>query len=256
MANRHGGLSASIHNTPAGSSGNASSHPPANGHGQGHGGLSSSIHNSSSAAASGHGTSSRMSTSSEGTSHNKTTSNSEKETQPRRTRTVAMGSFYILEPDFRDHLWVSMGLKMPKFSGCESWVLPFPPKLNFMRLVLFGSNDAVAYLDDRFVRIVFRTVYDNKSNTELSKELLLTPANPSIQLEDPRLHIAMADAWIKLTRWMVLAVQGKPVSLLEFLKQEVKNELKKKLESATVVKEVALADIVQHIDQFVEKNDV
>ncbi|KAK7980313.1 hypothetical protein PG989_012770 [Apiospora arundinis] len=243
MANRHGGLSASIHNTPAGSSGNASSHPPANGHGQGHGGLSSSIHNSSSAAASGHGNSSRMSTSSEGTSHNKTTSNNEKETQPRRTRTrPSLGL---------DGSQDAQVLRMRELGAS----IP-PPKLNFMRLVLFGSNDAAAYLDDRFVRIVFRTVYDNKSNTELSKELLLTPANPSIQLEDPRLHIAMADAWIKLTRWMALAVQGKSVSLLEFLKQEVKNELKKKLESATVVKEVALADIVQHIDQFVEKNDV
>ncbi|KAK6844812.1 hypothetical protein PG995_014922 [Apiospora arundinis] len=174
----------------------------------------------------------------------------ELQTQPCDTKTVPMGSFYILEKALRDDLWDSMNMKMPKFEGCESWVVPFPATLDFMQLVLFGFDDTASYIDDRYVRIVLRTVYDRQNSQEPAKELLLTPSNLSHDLQDARLQNAMVDAWRKLIRWMTRVVREEAVSLLSYLKEDMEKEVKAKLSSSSMMEEVKLSDMVAMIDDY------
>lgn len=132
-----------------------------------------------------------------------------------------------------------MDLKMPKYTGYESWVIPFPPEFDFRKLLLFGSSVSAEYFNSRFVRMVFRDHVDKDGN-EISKEILLSPANPSIHLEDPRLHHALMEAYWKLGRWLATLMSGETVSLEVYLERQLRIEIDQKRESmAWVSTEVA-----------------
>ncbi|KAK8087302.1 hypothetical protein PG994_002276 [Apiospora phragmitis] len=182
--------------------------------------------------------------------------NTHNHSQPRTTaKTETMGSFYTLELDYRDELWNSLQLKMPKYKGCESWVMPFPTtsSISFGDLAVFGYTKTSNYLDSRFVRLVFRTrLYDQ--DQELGKELSLTPSNPSIDLDDPRFRVAMVDAWWKLISWMGKLMKGNHVNLLELLKGEVEQELRQKQARSAIMEELVVSDMVGQIDQWVTEN--
>lgn len=139
------------------------------------------------------------------------------------------GSFFELEKDFRDELWDEMKLKIPKFSGYDSWAIPFPADLDFSKLAVGGCNYTYKYLDERFVRPLFRT-HKDKDGKAVSYSLLLSPCNPSIELDDLQFRAALMDAWYKLNQWLAKLIQGDEVTLVSFLKGELEREVKEKLE--------------------------
>ncbi|KAK8094805.1 hypothetical protein PG997_001490 [Apiospora hydei] len=150
------------------------------------------------------------------------------QTQARGTQKIKnMGSFFTLDLHTRDHLWDSMKLKLPKYEGCESWVLPFPAHLNFTQLVIARCNDARELLDSRLVRIVFR-IHVDVNGKEIGHDILLTPCSCFIAPTDLRLHGALMDAWWKLCRWEARLAAGEQVKLLDHLKHELQIEVQQK----------------------------
>ncbi|KAK8077125.1 hypothetical protein PG996_003295 [Apiospora saccharicola] len=137
------------------------------------------------------------------------------------------GAFYELERDFRDELWDAMKLKIPKFQGYESWAIPFPADLDFMKLAL--GNKSYSYLDERFIRLIFRDHKDADGKI-VSHDLLLSPSNPSIDLDDLQFRAALMDAWYKLNKWLAKLMAGEKVPLYLFLHGELEREVKEKLE--------------------------
>ncbi|KAK8039503.1 hypothetical protein PG993_007914 [Apiospora rasikravindrae] len=145
------------------------------------------------------------------------------------TQIRTVGNFYTLGLHDRNELWHSIQLKTPRIPNSQSWAMPFPDSLNLMELLVRGYNEASLYLDERYVRLVLRTLHDAQGN-EVAKDLLLTPPHASIDLRDPRFRNAMADAWWKLNRWMIRVMHGETVSLLQHLKNELEEELEDKKE--------------------------
>ncbi|KAK8133630.1 hypothetical protein PG984_005642 [Apiospora sp. TS-2023a] len=143
-----------------------------------------------------------------------------------------LGGAYYLEQDDRDLLWNSMDLNMSKFSGFETWVVPFPINFNFGKLALDDCNNSYEYLDSRYVRLVFRTHLDKDGN-ELVKEMLLSPANSSLDLNDLRLRHALMEGYWKLSRYLVRLMSGDMVNLAEHLKSELYEEIKQKKQERT-----------------------
>ncbi|KAK6844813.1 hypothetical protein PG995_014923 [Apiospora arundinis] len=252
-ANRiqHGGLAQSVHSATNNSSINSANHAgqsraihyPASG--THHGGLSQSIHNaaggvSSNASASTHLTnatpiqvhpiqaSAQAHSSSIVSQEARTTPMVPEQPNPKiAAKVITLGSYYTLGVLDRDDLWKAMGLNLPKYPGHESWTIPFELPLKFSKLVLFGYNESCIYLDERFVRLVYRTHYDSNNN-EVSHDLLLGPTTPSVDMKSLCFQNAMADAWWKLVRWMDRVRSGENLNLLVFLKAELKQELQQK----------------------------
>ena len=138
------------------------------------------------------------------------------------------GGFYTLELDDREELWREMALKAPAaFPNCESWAVPIPLSHDFNELARPGYVDTCVYLDERWVRLAFRTHYDAE-NKVVAKDLLITPTNSSIDLRDVRFRNAMADAWWKVGRWADRVLKGERVKLVHHLEAESKLELQKK----------------------------
>ncbi|KAK8133632.1 hypothetical protein PG984_005644 [Apiospora sp. TS-2023a] len=140
-----------------------------------------------------------------------------------------LGAFYELERDFRDELWDDMKLKIPKFEGYESWAIPFPADLNpdFMKIAL--GNKSYSYLDDRFIRLIFR-YHKDADGKIIGYDLLLSPSNPSIELDGLQFRAALMDAWYKLNKWLVKLIAGEKVPLYLFLHGDLEREVKEKLE--------------------------
>ncbi|KAK8094804.1 hypothetical protein PG997_001489 [Apiospora hydei] len=162
--------------------------------------------------------------------------------QPRKpSKTKVLGNFYLLDVDSRDKLWDSLLLGTPKYDDCESWVILFPTSIIhcFGELVISGYGEAKKYLDDRYVGLVLRRQLDDQNRTQ-GKELVLTPAYPSIDLHDLRFRNAMLDAWWKLTCWVAQLKKGNQVNLLGFLKDEAEEELRQKQARVGVVEDSAL----------------
>ncbi|KAK7980314.1 hypothetical protein PG989_012771 [Apiospora arundinis] len=245
-ANNHGGLGQSVHNS-AGAPNHGGLHQSTHAStiGTSHGGLSNSIHASAGQVNSNTYTSpQRPQTSTVDVHHDQARAhdqpaslitNQENNTivaskQPKLEKApqiITMGSFYTLGASDRDELWQTMGLKMQKYPDHESWTIPFPAPLNFNQLVMLGYNESSVYLDERFVRLVYRTHYDSNDN-EVARDILLGPPNPSVNLHDLRFQAAMADAWWKVVRWMDRVLGGENINLLHFLKVELKQEFEQK----------------------------
>ncbi|KAK8108059.1 uncharacterized protein PG998_010072 [Apiospora kogelbergensis] len=147
------------------------------------------------------------------------------------TKVTTLGGFYTWEPIDRDELWGAIDLKTPKYHGYDSWAIPFPAPLDFNQLVLLGYNESSIFLDERYVRLVSRTHFDIDGK-EVARDLLLGPPNPSVNLQDLRFQNAMAEAWWKLVRWMDRVQSGDSVNLLSFLKADLEQEFAQKKERA------------------------
>ncbi|KAK7977224.1 hypothetical protein PG988_004714 [Apiospora saccharicola] len=143
-----------------------------------------------------------------------------------------LGGAYYLEQDDRDDLWDAMDLKTSKFAGFETWVVPFPINFNFGKLALDDCNNSYEYLDSRYIRLVFRTHLDKDGNA-LVKEMLLSPANPSIDLNDLRLRHALMEGYWKLSRFLARLMPGDMINLAEHLKSELYEEIKQKKQERT-----------------------
>ncbi|KAK8133629.1 hypothetical protein PG984_005641 [Apiospora sp. TS-2023a] len=148
---------------------------------------------------------------------------------PRRLKIKISGGWYTLEQDDRDELWRQMNLKAPAaYQGCESWVIPFPEHLNLIDLVIKGYGDTCLYLDERWVRLAYRTHHE-ADGKQVATDLILTPPSSSIDIRDVRFRNALADAWWKVGRWMYRVMHGENIKLWEHLEGEAKHELTQKL---------------------------
>ncbi|KAK8077123.1 hypothetical protein PG996_003293 [Apiospora saccharicola] len=148
---------------------------------------------------------------------------------PRRLKIKISGGWYTLEKNDRDELWRQMNLKAPAaYPGCESWVIPFPAHLNLIDLVIKGYRDTCLYLDERWVRLAYRTHHE-ADGKQVATDLILTPPSSSIDIRDIRFRNALADAWWKIGRWMYRVMHGENVKLWEHLEGEAKYELSQKL---------------------------
>ncbi|KAK7921443.1 hypothetical protein PG985_009465 [Apiospora marii] len=240
---KYGGLSASIHNKPdrsAQSSRNNIKTTINNDHGNGHKGQNSAARAPSASANAGAQVQLAHVTGNTQSGTNGSTGTSQAQSfyvagvpamaqAPRRYRIETSGGFYTLPPNDRDELWRAMKIKSPAaYANCESWAIPFPAFLDINELCYRGYNDTCLSLDERWVRLVFRTHYD-ADNNKVAKDLLLTPPNPSINIRDVRFCNALADAWWKIGRWMNRLMKGDIVKLWVHFAQESKLELRQKL---------------------------
>ncbi|KAK6825495.1 hypothetical protein PG987_012989 [Apiospora arundinis] len=244
---QHGGLLQSVHNSSGGVTSTTTSQSPLASQAHGlYGGLQQSIHSTSAGSNHSNAISSMPQTTGTLSDHHQasaqgqlssttsqqtgTTGVAPKQPElPKAPRIATLGNFYTLGSSDRDDLWQAMGLKMQKYPAHESWAIPFPAPLSLNQLVLLGFNEASVYLDERYVRLVYRTHYDS-NDKEIGRDLLLGPPNPSVNLYDLRFQCAMADAWWKLVRWMDQVQSGNNLNLLKFLKDELKQEFQQKKE--------------------------